>query len=454
VALLVGCLLLILLTRLRQRREDTVSHQQAQLLAAQSQIEAEDLVRRVLERASDLSDAVDTRHAAQRACDLARDLFACTAASYWQVEGDQCVLWARAPAGGPWSLGHRVPARLFETDDRTLVSSRSAWQTRDDLPDPQDPRRIAMERSNAYAGTSTPVVVGDQTVAFFALNWSGPRARPTPAWANALDRFVDQLALAKSVIRRRNAQAESERLVRRLQAGLLPAIVPVEGPTLIRTLYRPGQRQMLLGGDFLDVTRDGQTISFILGDVSGHGPEQAAVGTLLRAAWMGLVAVPGSSLKEWVPALDRILQENRGDPAMYATVVMGQVNAAERVLRYVAAGHPAPIFCTPEIRVGPLGGPPLGLDLGLGPEVHVLELPEPDWSVLVVTDGIYEGRREPSSPERVGHGGFLTILAHETRGPIGDPAFLDLLADDIERRNGGPLPDDAAAILITPRRTP
>jgi hypothetical protein len=449
-ALLVGCLLLIFLARLRRNREDTVAHQQAQLLAAQEQIESEDLMRRILERSPQLSEASDTRRAAQLACDLARELFGVSATSYWQVEDGDCVLWARSPLRGPWPIGYRVPKRLFDTAGRTMLSSRSAWQSRAELSDPADARRVAMDLSHAHAGTSTPVVVGDQTIAYLALNWDGPRSQPTMAWANALDRFADQLALAKSVIRRRNAQAESARLVRRLQAGLLPAVTPEDGSTVIRTLYRPGQRQMLLGGDFLDVRREGGTVSFILGDVSGHGPEQAALGTLLRAAWMGLVAVPGTSLKEWVPALDRILTESRSDDAMYATVVMGQISPADRALRYVTAGHPAPILCTPELRVCPQGGPPLGLGLDVDHEVHMIELPEPDWSVLVVTDGIYEGRIDASTSERVGFSNFLTIVANETARPICDPAFLDALADDLQRRNGGPLPDDAAAILVTP----
>jgi hypothetical protein len=451
VALLLGCVLLIFLSRLRERREETVASQRAELIAAHQQIEAEDLVRRILEQAPQLSEAADTRQAAQRACELACALFHASAASYWQIEGDYCVLWARSPREGPWPLNHRVPIELFDTGSRTMMSSRSAWQSRTELPDERDPRRVAMDRVGAEAGTSTPVVVGDEVVAFLALNWVEPRARPSVAWANALDRFVDQLAVAKSVIRRRNAQAESDRLVRRLQAGLLPRVVPNEGPTVIRTLYRPGQRQMLLGGDFLDVHRDGSTVSFILGDVSGHGPEQAALGTLLRAAWIGLVAVPGTSLKEWVPALDRILQENRSDDAMYATVVMGQVNPVDHVLRYVSAGHPAPILATADgVWPCPLGGPPLGLDLGVHPEVQVLELPESRWAVLAVTDGLYEGRERPDSTQRLGHAEFLRLLQAPTTRPTCDPAFLDALADDLQRRNGGPLPDDAAAILIAP----
>lgn len=451
-ALVVGCVLATLLTVVRQRRDRTIARKQAQLLATESRLQSEELINEILQRSPEMAVATTIPEAARRACELACDLFDCSAASYWQVDGDECVLWARSPADGPWPLGYRVPCQLFITESRTMVSSRSAWQSRQALADPDDPRRKAMERTGAEVGTSTPVVVGGETVAYLALNWTVARPRPEGSWADALDRFVDQLALAKSVIRRRNAQAEASRMVQRLQAGLLPAVLPAEGSTTVRTLYRPGQRQMLLGGDFLDVTRDGDTISFILGDVSGHGPEQAALGTLLRAAWLGLTAVPGNSLKEWGPVLERILQENRVDDLMYATAVMGQVVPAERAIRYVAAGHPAPIFCTPRVQMAPLGGPPLGLGLGGDLEVQLVELPEPSWSVLLVTDGLYEGMVNPQSDQRLGLNGFVDVLRQHTDiRSVTDSGFLDSLADDMQSRNGGPLPDDAAAILILPR---
>ena len=54
--------------------------------------------------------------------------------------------------------------------------------------------------------------------------------------------------------------------------------------------YRPGERHLELGGDFLDVVDLGDHgLAVICGDVSGHGPDAAALGAMLRVSWEALV---------------------------------------------------------------------------------------------------------------------------------------------------------------------
>ncbi|HEX7993885.1 MAG TPA: response regulator, partial [Streptosporangiaceae bacterium] len=76
----------------------------------------------------------------------------------------------------------------------------------------------------------------------------------------------------------------------RLERGLLP--VPIlNNESLYHTLrYRPGRDQALLGGDFYDLIElsDG-TLQALIGDVCGHGPDEAALGVCLRVAWRTLV---------------------------------------------------------------------------------------------------------------------------------------------------------------------
>ena len=56
-------------------------------------------------------------------------------------------------------------------------------------------------------------------------------------------------------------------------------------PGCIVTQYRPSRENALLGGDFYDVvqTPDG-TVHIMVGDVAGHGPDEAALGAALRIA--------------------------------------------------------------------------------------------------------------------------------------------------------------------------
>ena len=75
----------------------------------------------------------------------------------------------------------------------------------------------------------------------------------------------------------------------RLERGLLPVPILNDGALLVGTGYRPGRERTLLGGDFYDLvqTRDG-AVHLMIGDVSGHGADEAALGVCLRVAWRTL----------------------------------------------------------------------------------------------------------------------------------------------------------------------
>jgi serine phosphatase RsbU (regulator of sigma subunit) len=301
-------------------------------------------------------------------------------------------------------------------------------------------------------GTSTPLRVAGEVVAYIGLGWDDDRALPHPAYLAALDRFADQVAIAKTVVRRRLAQQEAQSLGRRLQAGLLPVRLPDGGGVVVRSEYRPGTRHLLLGGDFLDVVHhdEADEMAFLVGDVSGHGPEQAALGAMLRSAWIGAASLRSTSLEEWVRVLDYVVRERRPSEDLFVTAVTGRLDVRTRTLHYVLLGHPPPILLTPEVVALPTGDPPLGVLPEAITSVREVELPE-HWSLLLLTDGFYEGRAEPLSAERVGFDSFVSLLASRDDDPLTDDAYLRRLADDMEQRHGGPLDDDAAALLLTPR---
>ena len=76
----------------------------------------------------------------------------------------------------------------------------------------------------------------------------------------------------------------------RLERGLLPRPVLRSSLVSCATYYQPGRNLAVLGGDFFDVveTSDG-VVRAVIGDVMGHGPDEAALGVHLRVAWRTLV---------------------------------------------------------------------------------------------------------------------------------------------------------------------
>ena len=76
----------------------------------------------------------------------------------------------------------------------------------------------------------------------------------------------------------------------RLERGLLPSPVLLDSPGVdIVTRSRPSRQDALLGGDFYDVVQtDNRTVHVMIGDVAGHGPDEAALGVALRIGWRAL----------------------------------------------------------------------------------------------------------------------------------------------------------------------
>jgi serine phosphatase RsbU (regulator of sigma subunit) len=429
----------------RRRERSLVAHAELLAVARDHDLGAQ-MTQRMLERTPELSGATDIVSVARRTVSIARDVFGASACSYWQVEGDEVVLLAREPAG-VWAVGDRMPRDLMAASDMVSRGTRTAWVTLDSPL--SDERRDAMAHARARTGTSTPIHVDGQTVAYLTLGWDAERTAPEQSWFDLLDRFADQVALAKTVVRRRLAQDEARRLGARLQTALLPRVVTVAGGLRVRTLYRPGTRDLLLGGDFLDVAaRDTEQgdVAFLIGDVSGHGPEQAAIAASLRAAWKAMARLPQLGLDDWARGLDAVLADQSAESSLFVTLLMGTANARTRRLSYVTAGHPPPLLLGPDgPRQGPLGGPPLGLVAWTTLEPRVLELDDVR-GVLMVTDGIFEGHTAPDAASRVGWDDFVEIVA--THDDVATTGYLDDLNAEMVRRNGDALPDDVAALLL------
>jgi serine phosphatase RsbU (regulator of sigma subunit) len=270
-------------------------------------------------------------------------------------------------------------------------------------------------------------------------------------------------AIRYAIVRRQAADAQQQlrladvqaREVARLERGLAPRPLIGENSVWIAAHYRSGRNRALLGGDFFDVaeTPDGR-LRVLIGDVCGHGPDEAAIGVCLRAAWRALaVAEVNSGLV--AAALERILEHEREIPLLFTTLCMFEIELASSTALMVLAGHPAPLLIdgasvSTISRVG--GGPPIGLGHGSWSPARV-QLPD-RWAMLLYTDGITEGRVGRDA-ERLGADGLQQLLAEHIQA---HPAWRDhpdeLLAQLVaraEQLNGGELTDDVAMVLIGAR---
>lgn len=272
---------------------------------------------------------------------------------------------------------------------------------------------------------------------------------------------VDPPLLARAVryaIERKRADESERELVEarllsrentRLARGLLP--VPQLEDTALRhhTRYRPGRRRALLGGDFYDTvqTLDG-AVHLMIGDVSGHGPDEASLGVRLRMAWRTLV-LAGLTGEELLTTLDRVLTLERWSEEIFATLCMITVTSDRRQATMYRAGHPRPLlFNGSGVDALPedLCGPALGLFSDADWPVSMIELPG-SWGLMLYTDGLIEGRIGDGS-RRLDTEGLVTLTRRaQTRGLTGNE-LIDTLVAEAEDLNGGVLTDDLAVLLL------
>jgi serine phosphatase RsbU (regulator of sigma subunit) len=271
---------------------------------------------------------------------------------------------------------------------------------------------------------------------------------------------VDGFGLAKSVhfaIERRRSERNAVRLVlaRRRQAendrlarGLLP-LLDVDGADIQAvTRYRPGA-EALLGGDFYDaLVRDDGTVRAVIGDVCGHGSAEAAVGVALRIAWRTMV-LTGATPEDTLAAVERVLRDERDQSAPFVTLCDVTIDPVGRRLEVRRHGHPAPLLLTPEVAWldDAKPAPPIGITTHTDATPVSVPLPE-HWSLLLLTDGIYEGR---AGDERLGMDGLVDLLRRQVRAR--EPAdLLDELIAAASSLHGGDLDDDVALLWFgTPR---
>ncbi|MGW2491253.1 PP2C family protein-serine/threonine phosphatase [Streptomyces sp. NPDC001606] len=237
---------------------------------------------------------------------------------------------------------------------------------------------------------------------------------------------------------------------RRLERGLLPTPL-LEGSSLrFAARYRPGRSRALLGGDFYDAVRtpDG-TVHAMIGDVCGHGPDEAALGVELRIAWRALT-LAGLSGDELLGTLQEVLEHERSDEEIFATLCTVDIAPDGRSAGLCLAGHPAPLLARPGRPATLLpydnNGPALGLLPGARWPRMQVELGA-EWSLMLYTDGLIEGR-VGAGGDRLGQDGMVELIRRQLGEGLRGEELLRAAVHEVRDLNGGELTDDVAVVLL------
>ncbi|WTL47008.1 SpoIIE family protein phosphatase [Streptomyces sp. NBC_01497] len=237
----------------------------------------------------------------------------------------------------------------------------------------------------------------------------------------------------------------------RLERGLLPTPLLHGSELRFASRYRPGRSRALLGGDFYDTIRtpDG-TVHAMIGDVCGHGPDEAALGVELRIAWRALT-LAGMQGDELLTTLQQVLEYERESEEIFATLCAVDIAPDGRAAEVRLAGHPAPLIARSGEPARLLSydrsGPALGLlPGGRWPSQHV-HLGDA-WNLMIYTDGLIEGRVGPGSSRRLGEEGMAGMVNEQLADGLCCDALIEAALARVEELNGGDLTDDVAVLLL------
>jgi serine phosphatase RsbU (regulator of sigma subunit) len=268
-------------------------------------------------------------------------------------------------------------------------------------------------------------------------------------------RYATERKRAANTVRRlREAELRTQENLR-LERGLLPRPLLRSDSIRCMTLYRPGGEQALLGGDFFDVVElDDGTVRAMIGDVAGHGPDEAALGVRLRVAWRTLV-LAGAPPEQTFDTLQDLFASERPSVESFVTVCDLCIAPEGSSMNMLLAGHPAPIVVTNGIAVSYDGqaGPPLGvMEAAVWPTNEVtLERP---WAVVLYTDGLVENVEvvaEDGTTNRLGAEGLVDLV----RLAVADGHSIERIVQEtlatMQTTRSALLSDDVAIVALSSR---
>jgi sigma-B regulation protein RsbU (phosphoserine phosphatase) len=242
----------------------------------------------------------------------------------------------------------------------------------------------------------------------------------------ALKRSVDQIRQLEHRLMQQNAELEAanRRMKRdldaaaRVQAALLPTALPTLRAARFAWEFKPCTE---LAGDLLNIIPiDGERVALYILDVVGHGVAAALLAVMVNRV-LGQLRLSGPA-----EVAAHLNQEFSWDPQteQFFTLLYGVLEGDTGTFRYVAAGHPGPVYLPrgagPQHFLVP--GSPIGLANGAYEECSLML--GPGDRLYLYSDGIPDAH-------------------HRERGRFGDKRLLQM----IEESRAIPLPESLGRVL-------
>jgi hypothetical protein len=292
-----------------------------------------------------------------------------------------------------------------------------------------------------------PVLDGADRLGVLEVHLSDPADLYDPAmrqqcqWlATLLGHLIASMGVYGDLLerpRRRRALSPSAELIWQQ----LPPLTAATDHFVLAGMLEPSYE---VGGDAYDYALSEHTVSVAVFDAVGHGMRAALMAAAALAGYRS-ARRDGRGVYDQARALDDVVSRSFPESA-FVTGVLAELDVASGRLRYVNAGHPAPLLLRDGRVVKELAGGrrvPFGLDtagMTVGEEV----LQPGDWLALY-TDGITEAR--DAAGAWFGEERLVDFLTREIAAGQPPPETVRRLTKAVLDRQGGLLQDDASILL-------
>jgi len=242
---------------------------------------------------------------------------------------------------------------------------------------------------------------------------------------------------------------------RRIHEALFPPPI-TEGPVRLDYRYEPAKH---IGGDFLYThrfpglpgeTTDGEPLSVLLLDVTGHGIPAALTVNRLHGELDRLFAEePDISPGDALAALNHYVHLTMANHSVFATALCLRVDPSEGTVRWASAGHPPAFLRSVDGRIERLESTSFVLGAcGLGEfdsAERTARFAEGD-TIIAYTDGAMESRDELGAMLRVE--GLQSILLSVSPRAIANEGWAAAMLQKVESRRYGPAADDTLFVEL------
>ena len=285
-----------------------------------------------------------------------------------------------------------------------------------------------------------PMVDGTDRLGVMELTGARPHLRHCVMVAGLVGHLIGTISERGDLIdtvRRTQAMSPASELLFRL----LPPLTSATGRVVTSAVLQPCYD---VGGDAFDYAHDDSTANLAVFDAVGYGL-RAGLACAVALSAIRAVRRAGGRLADQARAADTALLEQFPD-SRFVTAVLAELDLESGRLRYLNAGHPAPLVLRDARLVRELTGG-RRMPLGLSDDTDIAEETlEPGDRLLFYTDGVTEARA--ADGDRFGLKRLVELVQRHEAAGLSAPETLRRLSLAVLDHQAGPPADDATMMLV------